>query len=178
MSTTPPGQGPDKAEEGDEKKARDGQPNGNGGGSIADQAAEPPVPEVSPTPLGNEKQMPIPSLSGARRKPPVKARIIITAAAAPARGQVPIEGEQLLISRVRYFKAVTTPRFDGEGRVESFDYDQTFKPTWTEGLQDFLDANGLKLVRKDEEGDEIDPGDIVNIEELRAPSPEKEDALA
>jgi hypothetical protein len=153
-------------------KAHDGAENGNGK-SIAQQADQPPVPEVSPTPLGNEKQMPIPSLSGGRRKPPVKARIIITAAAAPARGQVSIEGEQLLISRVRYFKATTTPRFDGEGRVESFDYDQTFKPTWTEGLQDFLDANGLKLVRQEEEGDEVDPGDIVDIERLRAPVTEE-----
>jgi hypothetical protein len=178
MSTTPPGQGPDKAEADDKKKARDGQTNGNGG-SIADQASEPPVPEVSPTPLGNEKQMPIPALAGGRRKPPAKARIIITAAAAKARGQVPIEGEQLLIVRARYFKATTTPRFDGEGRVESFDYDQTFKPTWTEGLQDFLDANGLKLVRKDEDGDSIDPDDIVNIEELRSsPAEEQEPAIS
>jgi hypothetical protein len=177
MSTTPPGQGPDKAEDGDEKKVRDGGTNGNGGSSIADQAAaaDPPVPEVSPTPLGS-KQPPIPGLAGGRKKPPVKTRIIITAAAADARGQVDVEGEQLLIVRARYFKATTTPKFDGEGRVQSFDYDQTFKPTWTEGLDDFLAANGLKMVRVDEEGDAVDPTDLVNVEELRRER-EKEGAL-
>ena len=169
--------GPEKAENGEEKKARDGRTNGNGGGSIAEQAAnsEPPVPEVSPTPLGS-KQPPIPGLAGGRKKPPVKTRIIITAAAAEARGQVDVEGEQLLISRVRYFKATTTPKFDGEGRVTSFDYDQTFKPTWTEGLDDFLAANGLKLVRVDEPGESVDPDDLVNVEELRRER-EKEGAL-
>ena len=159
---------------------RDGASNGNGG-SIADQAAahaeEPDVPEVSPVPLGNAKQIPLPGLPKGRSKPPVNVRIKITQAGAPARGQLPVEGEQLVVSRVRYFKAEAKPKFDGEGRVESFDYEQTFKPTWTEGLHDFLAANGLKLVSADEKGDPIDPDNLVNIEELRSER-EKEDALA
>lgn len=147
--------------------ARDGAENGNGGGSVADQAEAPPVPEVVPNPLGPGGTVPMPGL-GRSRKPPVTNKVVVTSAACPGAGQLNPEEEQLLVVRASYLKATTTPRFDGEGRVKEFDYVQVCKPTWTEDLATFLAANGYKIVRADDKGEPIELGSVVNIEELRA----------
>lgn len=172
--------GPDKAE--GQKAARDGAPNGNGngGGSIADQAQEPPVPTIEPKPLGPGGTVPMPKMPG-RKQPPTNIKVVVTQAAVPGAGQLDEEAEVLLVVRAKYFDANTRPKFDGEGRVISRDYVQKVKPTWAEDFDTFLAANGLKLVRIDEEGDAVNPSDLVNIEELRAEregSGQKEDALA
>lgn len=153
-------------------KAHDGAENGNGG-SIADQATEPPVPEVAPTPLGPGGTVPMPKMPG-RKQPPTNIKVKVTEAECEGAGQLDEESEVLLVVRARYSKATTKPKFDGEGRVTSRDYVQTVKPTWTEDFDAFLAKNGLKLVRADEEGDAVDPSDLVNIEELRT---QREDAL-
>lgn len=155
-------------------KARDGAENGNGGGSIADQAEQPPVPEVNPNPLGPGGTVPMPALGG-RRKPPVTNKVVITSAACPGAGQLNPEEEQLLVIRAGYMKATTTPKFDGEGRVKEYDYVQICRPTWTEDLATFLAANGYKLVRVEDEGEPVELGSVVNIEEMRR---QREDALA
>jgi len=152
----------------DEGTTRDGAENANGnGGSIADRAEAPPVPEVQPNPLGPGGTVPMPGLPG-RRKPPVTNKVVITQAACPGAGQLNPEEEQLLVVRAGYLKAVTTPHHDGEGRVKSFDYIQMCKPTWTEDLPTFLAANGYKLVRADGPGEAVELSTVVNIEEIRA----------
>jgi hypothetical protein len=156
-----------------EAKAHDGAENGNGG-SIADQADTPPVPEIMPKPLGPGGTVPMPKMPG-RKQPPTNIMVKITEAKCEGAGQLDEESEVLLVVRGKYKKATTEPKFDGEGRVTSRDYTQMVRPTWAEDFDAFLDANGLKLVRKDEEGDAVNPGDLVNIEELRR---EKEDALS
>lgn len=171
----PPGQGPEGAEPDDKKKARDGADNGNGK-SIADQAAaEPPVPEIEPKPLGPGGTVPMPKMPG-RKQPPTNIMVKITEAKCEGAGQLDEESEVLLVVRGKYKKSTTEPKFDGEGRVTSRDYTQTVRPTWTEDFDAFLAANGLKLVRVDEDGDAVSPGDLVNIEELRRER-EKEGAL-
>lgn len=160
-----------------EPKARDGAESGNGNGngeSIAKQAEQPPVPEVAPQPLGPGGTVPMPKMPG-RRQPPTNIMVKITEAKCEGAGQLDEESEVLLVVRGKYKKATTEPKFDGEGRVTSRDYTQTVRPTWTEDFDAFLSANGLKLVRVDEEGEPVNPGDLVNIEELRAG---KEDAIA
>lgn len=149
-----------------EPKAENGAENGNGK-SIADQAEAPPVPEIEPKPLGPGGTVPMPKMPG-RKQPPTNIKVVITQAACSGAGQLDEESEVLLVVRARYHHATTVPKFDGEGRVNSRDYVQTVKPTWTEDFDAFLAANGLKLVRIEEDGAAVAPTDLVNIEELRA----------
>lgn len=158
-------------------KATDGAENGgNGGQSIASQAETPPVPEIEPKPLGPGGTVPMPKMPG-RKQPPTNIKVKVTEAECSGAGQLDEEAEVLLVIRARYSHSTTKPKFDGEQRVISRDYVQTVKPTWTEDFDAFLAANGLKLVRVDEDGDAVDPGDLVQIEKLRA-GKEMEDALA
>lgn len=159
-----------------EPKAHDGEENGNGGRSIADQAEAPPVPEIEPAPLGPGGTVPMPKMPG-RKQPPTNIKVKVTEAECSGAGQLDEEAEVLLVVRAGYSHATTKPKKDGEGRVISRDYVQTVKPTWTEDFDAFLAANGLKLVRIEEDGDAVAPDDLLNIEELRA-GKAKEDALA
>lgn len=148
-----------------EKPVRDGdETNGNG---HSGEAEAPPVPEITPNPLGPGGTVPLPGIKGRSRKPPVINKIVVTQAACPGAGQLDPEREYLLIVRAGYLKGGHVPKFDGEGRVREYDYIQTLRPTWTEDLDTFLDANGYKIVRADDEGEAVSPGNLVDIEELR-----------
>lgn len=159
----------DKPEIEDEGKTRDGAENGNGGGSIADRAEDPPVPTINPDPFGPGGTLPIPGTAGTKRKRvPVQNKVVLTQASCPGAGQLDPEGSFLFVVRADYDKAITKPKKDGQGRVTSIDYNQQCRPTWTEGLDQFLAANGLKLVPIDDEGTGVDPDSLIHIEEQRA----------
>lgn len=159
------GDGPESEGEGTH---RDGAPNGNGG-SIADRAEEPPVPVITPNPFGPGGTLPIPGTQGTRRKAvPVENKVVLTSASCPGAGQLDPEGSFLFVVRADYDKATTKPMKDGEGRVTSINYHQQCKPTWTEGLDQFLASNGLKLVPIEDAGDAIEPSSLIEIEAHRA----------
>jgi len=166
----------DEAEQPDEDKAAmNGDPRG---GSIADVAAADEGVESMPVPtvLTGDGQIPLPGLG--RRggtKPPVEVLVKIGASATPGAGQLNPEAEYLLVTRVQYQKTETVKMADAEGRVKGWKVVQHVRPTWTESLDAFLEANGLKIVAVDEAGDSIDPGNLVNVEDFRKV---REDALA
>lgn len=143
-------------------KAHDGEEHNAG-----ERAEDPPVPEIAPKPLGPSGTVPLPKMPG-RRQPPTNIKVKVTEAECSGAGQLDEEAEILLVVRANYSHSTTKPKFDGERRVISRDYVQTVKPTWTEDFDAFLSANGLKLVRVEEEGDAVAPNDLVNIEELRS----------
>jgi hypothetical protein len=160
-------EGPTAARDGAENASSNG--NGNGK-SIADQAAEEvPVPE--PQPLGGQGTLPIPGGKGRKH---VEMLVVINQGETKGAGQIDVEGEQLLIVRAEYANADTRPVRDGERRVTGWKYVQKLRPTWVETFDDYLEANGLKIVRVDEPGEAIDPENLVNIEELRR---ERKDAI-
>jgi hypothetical protein len=155
----------DKPEIEDRGKTRDGKENGNGG-SIADRAEDPPVPEVTPQPLGPSGTIPMPKMPG-RKQPPTRIMVKVTEAKCEGAGQLDEEAEILLIVRGKYKKATTEPQFDGDGRVTSRDYVQMVRPTWVEDFDVFLAANGLKVVPLDEAGEAVETSSLLNIEERR-----------
>lgn len=157
-------QQPPSAEEGD-KPVRDGDET-NGKGHEANEQS-PPVPEISPTPLGPGGTIPMPKMPG-RKQPPTHVKVKVTEAACEGSGQLDEEAEFLLVIRARYFKSSTVPKFDGEGRVSSRDYVQIVKPTWTEDLDTFLAKNGYKIVSADQAGEAVDTASLVDIEAIRA----------
>lgn len=153
-----------------EPKARDGEENGKGknGKSIADRAKEIEAALPEPAPLGDPRgTIPLPVGSTPSAKKNVEVVVELTKAHAPGAGQLDINAEHLLIVRAEYLKGIPTPKRDGEKRVIGFKYVQQLRPTWVEGLDDYLRLNGLKIVRSDEDGDAVDPENLVNIEELR-----------
>lgn len=171
MSDHPDSSGSDGADEA--KAATNGKPET---ASVADQAAEEvPVPE--PIALGGlegKGQLPIPGIGKSRRKLPVEVQVSIMAAGTKGAGQLDPEAEQLLVIRGAYQGATTRPVKDGEGRVTGWKYVQQVRPTWIESMDDYLAANGLKIVRADDPGDALDPSDLTNIEEIRR---ERQEAL-
>lgn len=149
----------------DEGKVKDGAENGNGG-SIADRAEEPPVPEVEPKPLGPGGTIPLPKMPG-RKQPPTNIKVKITEAHCEGAGQLDEETEYLMVVRGRYKNATTTPKFNGNGQVSSRDYVQTMKPTWVEEIEAFLSSNGWKIVAADCPGEPIHMTSLTAIEERR-----------
>lgn len=92
----PAGDKPEAPEE--EKKATDGQPNGNGNGgkSVAEQAEE-GAPEIPPPPpLPGDKQMSLAGL-GKTRGVPIENRVSLMAASTEAEGLFDPEAEGQLI---------------------------------------------------------------------------------
>jgi hypothetical protein len=166
----------DKPEIEDEGKARDGAENGGNGGSIADRAEEPIVPEVEPKPLGPGGTIPLPKMPG-RKQPPTHTKVKITEAHCDGAGQLDEESEVLLIVRAKYSKSTTIPKFDGDGKVASRDYVQTIKPTWVEEIDAFLASNGWKIVAADAPGEPILMTSLTAIEEARIEQMRQDGAL-
>lgn len=164
--------------EDDNSTHTDGEPNGNGGGSIAERAEqqEPEVPEITPQPLGPGGTIPLPKMPG-RKQPPTHIKVKITEAHCEGAGQLDEETEYLLVVRGRYKNATTTPKFDANDQVTSRDYVQTMKPTWVEEFDAFLASNGWKIVAADDAGEPIHMTSLTAIEERRAEQMAKEGAL-
>lgn len=163
-----------EAEEQDGSTHTDGE--ANGGGSIAERAEEPEVPEISPQPLGPGGTIPLPKMPG-RRQPPTNIKVKITEAHCEGAGQLDEETEYLMVVRGKYKNATTTPKFDAQNQVISRDYVQTMKPTWVEEMDAFLASNGWKIVAADAPGDAIHMTSLTAIEERRAEQMAKEGAL-
>jgi hypothetical protein len=148
----------------DEGAVRDGEETGNGNGSsIADRAEEElPIPESKP--LGEKGgQIPLPGTPAQKRKP-VEIVVQLSAHHMPGAGQLAVDEEHLLITRAEYVEGIPRAKRDGERQIIGWKYIQKLRSTWTETLADFLDRNGLKIVKKDEEGASVDPRSLVNIE--------------
>jgi len=121
-----------------------------------------------PKPMGDPSgTIPLPVGSTPSAKRNVEVVVELTKAHSRGAGQLDINKEHLLIVRAEYLKGTPVPKRDGDKRVTGFKYVQQLRPTWTESLDDYLEANGLKIVRVDEEGEAISPENLVNIEELR-----------
>jgi hypothetical protein len=148
-----------------EKKARDGETLGDDAEAKAKELEE-ALPE--PKPMGDRRgTIPLPVGSPPNAKRNVEIAIELTSTHMPGAGQLDINKEHLLIVRAGYSGGTPKPKRDGEGQVVGFKYKQQLKPSWCETLEDYLDLNGLKIVRVDEEGKAIEVDNLVNIEELR-----------
>lgn len=160
----------------DEGTTRDG--GESNGGSIADRAAELEAALPEPAPLGDKRgTIPLPVGAVPSAKKNVEVVVELTKTHSPGAGQLDINEEHLLLVRAQYLKGIPTPKRDGEKRVIGFKYVQQLRPTWVESLEDYLQLNGLKIVRVDEEGDALPIGSLANIEELRLAQKKKEGAL-
>lgn len=165
----------DKPELEDEGRTRDGAENGNGdgnGGSIAARAEaaakelEEALPE--PAPLGDKRgTIPLPVGATPTAKRNVEVVVEMTKHHTPGAGQLDINKEHLLLVRAEFLEGVPRPKRDSDKRVIGFKYIQKLKPNWMEALADWLDKNGLKIVRKDEEGKALDQESLTNIEAMR-----------
>lgn len=158
---TPPGK-PDIEDEG---KTRDGAENGSG--SIADRAdaEELPIPESKP--LGEKGgQIALPG-TPAQRKKPVEIVVELGSGHTKGAGPMDVDEEQLLIVRAEYKEGVPRPKRDSDRQIIGWKYIHKLRPTWVESLDDFLAANGMKIVRVDEEGEAVDTSSLTDIEAIR-----------
>ena len=160
----------DKPEIDAEGKTRDGGENGNGnGGSIADRAQE-QIEEVlpEPAPLGDKRgTIPLPVGAAPSAKRNTEVVVEMTTHHTPGAGQLDINKEHLLLVRAEFLEGVPRPKRDSDKRVIGFKYIQKLKPNWMEALEDWLEKNGLKIVRKDEDGEALDADSLTNIEGMR-----------
>lgn len=146
-------------------KVRDGETLSEDAEKKAEEL-EAALPE--PQPMGDPKgTIPLPVGSPVQAKRNVEVVVELTKTHMPGAGQLDINKEHLLIVRAAYLKGTPIPKRDGEGQVTGYKYVQQLRPSWTEDLDDYLRLNGLKIVRVDEEGQAIDPENLVNIEDLR-----------
>lgn len=157
------------AEEEGDSTHTNGEPNGDGGGSIAERAAEEleaALPE--PAPLGDKRgTIPLPVGTPPSAKKNVEVVVEMTSHHTPGAGQLDINTEHLLVVRADFLKGVPTPKRDSDKRVIGFKYVQQLKPNWMESMTDYLSHNGLKIVRIDDEGDALEIGSLSNIEAMR-----------
>lgn len=144
----------------------DGEANGNGG-SIAEraEAKEAPIPESKP--LGEKGgQIPLPGTPAQRRKP-VEFVVELGSGHTPGAGQLDVDAEHLLIVRCEWKEGVPRPKRNSDREITGWKYIQKLRQTWVESLDDFLDSNGMKIVRKDEPGEAITTDSLLNVEEIR-----------
>lgn len=155
------------AEEEGSSTHTDGEANGNGGSSIAEraEAKEPPIPESKP--LGEKGgQIPLPGTPAQRRKP-VEFVVELGSGHTPGAGQLDVDAEHLLIVRCEWKEGVPRPKRNSDREITGWKYIQKLRQTWVESLDDFLDSNGMKIVRKDEPGEPITTDSLLNVEEIR-----------
>lgn len=154
--------------EDDQSTHTDGEANGNGGGSIAERAEEEkelPIPESKP--LGEKGgQIPLPGTPAQKRKP-VEIVVELGSSHTPGAGQLDVDGEHLLIVRAEYKEGVPRAKRDSDREIIGWKYIQKLRPTWVESLDAFLAANGMKIVRVDDEGEALSAEALTNIEQIR-----------
>lgn len=163
-----------KAEEEGGGTHTDGEPNGDGGGdegegggSIAERAEEKELPIPESKPLGEKGgQIPLPGTPAQKRKP-VEIVVELGSSHTPGAGQLDVDGEHLLIVRAEYKEGVPRAKRDSDREIIGWKYIQKLRPTWVESLDAFLAANGMKIVRVDDEGEALSAEALTNIEQIR-----------
>lgn len=145
----------------------DGEANGDGGGSIAERAEAPELPIPESKPLGEKRgQIPLPGTPAQRRKP-VEIVVELGSSHTPGAGQLDVDEEHLLIVRAEYKEGIPRAKRDSDREIIGWKYIQKLRPTWVESLDAFLAANGMKIVRVDDEGEALSAEALTNIEQIR-----------